>query len=1091
MEDKITCGLWLLVFISGCGRLSAFNLDTEKVLQKSGDPDSLFGFSLAMHRQLYPEDKRMLLVGAPRAKALNNQKAKVTGGLYSCDMISTSPGCTRINFDNKEDLKSESKENQWMGVTVNSQGPGGKIVTCAHRYQRRTGVNTAIESRDIIGRCYVLSQDLKIDPLSGEDGGNWHFCENRPRGHEMFGSCQQGLSATFDKDYHYLIFGAPGAYNWKGVVRLEQKNDTLLDMGIYFDGPFEVGDESEKNPDLVPAPANSYLGFSLDSGKNVVQKDKLTVVAGAPRANHSGAVVLLKKGSDTSRILLEEYTLIGEGLASSFGYDLAVLDLNKDGWLDIVVGAPQYYEKDSEIGGAIYVYINKAGKWDKVKPIRIDGPKDSMFGLAVENLGDINQDGYDDFAVGAPYADDKAGSVYIYHGSATGLKSVKASQILSGKPLGVQLFGYSLAGNMDLDKNTYPDLAVGSLSDSVFVYRARPVINIKRVIQFSPKEINLMDKNCGSNRNSSCLEIKACFSYTANPTSYAPRLTVAYSLEADADHRKKGLITRATFTQPSALNTNYESKGVITINSKGEEKCVTRELVIQENIRDKLHGIPIDVSVDIQDAQRKRRQSSNPPLLPVLDANEPVKTRAEVHFLKEGCGRDNVCQSNLQLKYRFGHRSTDEDTFTPLKLENGVPVILLSNQKDIALEVKVTNMNGDDAHEAVVIASFPRSVTYSAYRSPPKERQVTCAANKNGSNATCELGNPFKRGSETTFYLILGTTGIALNTTELEINLQLETTSDQQKITPVKAKAKVAIVLQLSVSGQAQPSQVYFSGEVKEMSDIKNEIEIGSAITHQFRIINLGKRLTDFGIATLDIEWPMETTDGNMLLYLMNINSTGVDQIKCSSDGKNPISNMKLLPSNTRRRRTTENTEESEEGLISRLINKRESKTLSCDDGATCKRIKCPLRSLDRNAVFTLNSRLLNSTFVKHFSEFHHVDVIVKASLHVDGTTKNTILENAETKVRLTVFPERHAAQYGGVPWWIIVLSILLGLLLLGLLAFLLWKCGFFKRAKYEDKVPSYSAVQIKRDVNPGNCKWETLEKKPWMTNWHDNEHYS
>lgn len=55
------------------------------------------------------------------------------------------------------------------------------------------------------------------------------------------------------------------------------------------------------------------------------------MVAGAPRANHSGAVVLLKKGSDTSNILLEEYTLEGEGLASSFGYDLAVLDLNGDG----------------------------------------------------------------------------------------------------------------------------------------------------------------------------------------------------------------------------------------------------------------------------------------------------------------------------------------------------------------------------------------------------------------------------------------------------------------------------------------------------------------------------------------------------------------------------------------------------------------------------------------------------------------------------------------------------------------------------------------------------------------------------------------
>lgn len=62
---------------------------------------------------------------------------------------------------------------------------------------------------------------------------------------------------------------------------------------------------------------------------NLVNKKILTVVAGAPRANHSGAVVLLKKG--TNRDLLEEYTLEGEGLASSFGYDLAVLDLNQDG----------------------------------------------------------------------------------------------------------------------------------------------------------------------------------------------------------------------------------------------------------------------------------------------------------------------------------------------------------------------------------------------------------------------------------------------------------------------------------------------------------------------------------------------------------------------------------------------------------------------------------------------------------------------------------------------------------------------------------------------------------------------------------------
>lgn len=45
-----------------------------------------------------------------------------------------------------------------------------------------------------------------------------------------------------------------------GVVRVEQKNNTLLEMGFYDDGPYEVGDENRLDPDLVPVPANSYLG---------------------------------------------------------------------------------------------------------------------------------------------------------------------------------------------------------------------------------------------------------------------------------------------------------------------------------------------------------------------------------------------------------------------------------------------------------------------------------------------------------------------------------------------------------------------------------------------------------------------------------------------------------------------------------------------------------------------------------------------------------------------------------------------------------------------------------------------------------------
>uniref|UniRef100_A0AAY5KPQ6 Integrin alpha-2 domain-containing protein n=1 Tax=Esox lucius TaxID=8010 RepID=A0AAY5KPQ6_ESOLU len=991
MGDRLLQFLSLisLLFLLEWTQISSFNLDTENVMIKKGDSGSLFGYSLAMHQQLHP-DKRKLLVGAPKAKALNGQKSKITGGLYDCDSPLISTSCNRLQFDNSEDLESESKENQWMGVTVNSQGPGGKIVTCAHRYQQRKRVNSDDESRNILGRCYVLSQDLTIKQEPG-DGGDWKLCEGRKAGHELYGSCQQGMSATFTQDPYYLVFGVPGAFNWKGVVRVE--NSSLLQLGIFDDGPYELG---EDNPAKIPVPDSSYLGrylvllsvpplcstvhfvtkkgtvqrirsidvnfqlsFSLDSGNAITKKDQLTIVAGAPRANHSGAVVLLKTVLSTN-LLEKEYILEGEGLASSFGYDLTVVDLNADGWQDIVVGAPQYFEKDKKVGGAIYVYINKNGDWNMVKPTRIDGTEDSMFGLAVENLGDLNMDNYNDIAVGAPYTKE-GGKVFIYHGSADGLITTP-TQVLSGSA-GTKLFGYSLAGNMDLDMNSYPDLAVGSLSDSV----TRSVINI---------ETNIM-----------------C--------------------------------------------------------------CV---------------GIPVQVNVEIENPKRTRRQI--PGISPIL--NPKPQKPVMVNFRKEGCGSDNVCQSKLKLQHRFCYKEPNTDEFSPLKVV----------QKDIALEITVTNENGDDAHEATLVASLPSTLTYSADYSA--ERQVICKANTNGSQAVCDLGNPFKRNSWVKFYIILSTAGIPLDTTDLEIDLQLGTTSVQDPV-EVKAKAKVEIELQLSLTGLAKPSQVYFSGEAKGESAMKTEGDVGSLIEFEFRMINLGRALKTYGTSYLIINWPKETMEGKWILYLMKMNAQGLGQITCSPESEINPHTLKES-SNSRKRRATKETKPSE-GTISALLNKeRKSATLSCGDGAKCVEIRCPLHDLDSNAVILLRSRLWNTTFLEEYSELNYLEVIVTASLKVDGIAENMILKNTETQMKVTVFPERLMAQYGGTPWWPILLAILLGLLMLGLLAFLLWKWGFFKRSKYDDSVPSYNAVRIK---NEENDHLESLEKKAWITSWNKNESHS
>ncbi|XP_040827656.1 integrin alpha-6 isoform X4 [Ochotona curzoniae] len=1057
---------------------SAFNLDTseDNVIRKSGDPGSLFGFSLAMHWQLQPEDKRLLLVGAPRAVALPLQRANRTGGLYSCDITSRGP-CTRIEFDNDADPSSESKEDQWMGVTVQSQGPGGKVVTCAHRYEKRQHVNTKQESRDIFGRCYVLSQNLRIE--DDMDGGDWSFCDGRLRGHEKFGSCQQGVAATFTKDFHYIVFGAPGTYNWKGIVRVEQKNNTFFDMNIFEDGPYEVGGETDHDESLVPVPANSYLGFSLDSGKAIVSKDELTFVSGAPRANHSGAVVLLKRDMKSAH-LLPEYIFDGEGLASSFGYDVAVVDLNKDGWQDIVIGAPQYFDRDGEVGGAVYVYINQQGRWNNVKPIRLNGTKDSMFGIAVKNIGDINQDGYPDIAVGAPY--DDMGKVFIYHGSASGINT-KPTQILEGTS---PYFGYSIAGNMDLDRNSYPDVAVGSLSDTVTIFRSRPVINIQKTVTVTPSRIDLRQKmsaSCGA-PSGICLKVKACFEYTAKPTSYNPSITIVGTLEAEKERRKLGLSSRVQFRNPGS-EPKYTQE--LTLNRQKQRMCMEETLWLQDNIRDKLRPIPITASVEIQEPSSRRRVNSLPEVLPILNSNEPKMVQTDVHFLKEGCGDDNVCNSNLKLGYKFCTREGNQDKFSYLPIQQGVPELVLKDQKDIALEITVTNgpsdpknpsKDGDDAHEARLIATFPDTLTYSAYRELRAfpEKQLSCVANQNGSQAECELGNPFKRNSSVTFYLILSTTEVTFDTTDLDVNLKLETTSNQDNLASITAKAKVVIELLLSVSGVAKPSQVYFGGTVVGEQAMKSEDEVGSLIEYEFRVTNLGKPLKNLGTATLNIQWPKEISNGKWLLYLVKVESNGLENISHHSRRKREIAEKQV-----------------DDGRKFSLFAERKYQTLNCSMNVNCVNIRCPLQGLDSKASLILRSRLWNSTFLEEYSKLNYLDILMRASIDVTSVAENLKLPNAGTQVRVTVFPSKTVAQYSVIPWWSILVAILLGILMLALLVLALWKCGFFKRSRYDDSVPRYHAVRIRkeeREIKDEKYN-DNLEKKQWITKWNENESYS
>ncbi|XP_068449967.1 integrin alpha-7 isoform X2 [Clinocottus analis] len=1098
-SHRWTSILWTLLTLSS--QVWGFNLDITHTLHKLGDRGTFFGFSLALHQQLTPEPQSWLLVGAPQAAGQGLLRGSRPGALFKCPITPEEYDCERVDIDGDVNLNKESKDNQWLGVTVKSQGIGGKVVTCAHLYELRQRVKKPAETRDPIGRCYVLSDDLtERDDL---DGGEWKFCEGRPQGHEQFGFCQQGLSVSFSPDNNFILFGAPGTYNWKGLLFMASPiEDALLYKTL------EPSSRPTAFEDVAP---NSYLGFSVDSAMGIMSLGELTFVAGAPRANHTGAVVLLRK--DNVYRLVPQHIFWGEELASSFGYSVATTDLNRDGWTDLIVGAPNFFDRKAEIGGAVYVYLNPFGHWDdQARPIRLNGTYDSMFGITVANIGDLDQDGYGDIAVGAPFDGD--GKVFIYRGSDSGIET-KPAQVLDGRDFDVRCFGYSISGGLDIDNNHYPDIAVGSLNDSVVLFRSRPVIHVIRDISIDPQFIDLEQHNC-KGREGVCMEVKACFTFTAHPEHYSPHITLLVHFEADTERRKLGLPHRVNFLGRSSLQPEYTQIEEVELHKQRHPVCTTATFQLHENIRDKLRPISLAITHTIKQVPPRRHSGAKrlEKLAPVLSVSPSNTLHSEVNFLREGCGSDKICQSNLKLSYQFGTRPLTSDLFTPLpKDEDDVQVFSLSDQRLVVLEISVTNIpsnpllpeeDGDDAHAAQLLISLPNTLSYAGSRIPP---QMRCQANQNGSQVECDLGNPVKRDTKLKFSINLGTSNITIETTELTADLLLTTISEQPELPPVTAFAKVVIELPLSVSGFARPHQQFFSGAVMGESAMTSLEDIGSPVDFEFVVANPGQALQMLGSAFLNIMWPYELANEKWLLYPVSLKFEGHPDTQCTPTGALNI--LKLhssssaeppQPANhkagrTRRSHSEEEGQVATKGSMGQTTpavaasERRKSLKLDCLLGsARCVLFQCPLHSFSGHAVLKIHARLWNSTFIEEFAAVSALELLVRANITVKSSIKHLILRDAAAQVPVMIYPEPGLTDQYRIPWWIILIAVLAGILLLTLLVCILWKCGFFQRATYKDKLPQYHAVKIPREDRPQfhTEKSGVVHKKDWATHWTD-----
>ncbi|MFH1826109.1 MAG: FG-GAP-like repeat-containing protein [bacterium] len=284
------------------------------------------------------------------------------------------------------------------------------------------------------GSAYVFSGN----------GGAQLFKKNGEESADLLGICAAGAGDVNGDGYADFIIGA-----------YRDDPDGRSNAGSAYVYSGQNGNELyQKNGEV----AEDQFGFSVAGAGDVNNDGYDDFIVGAysadPGGQSSAGSAYVYSGLNGNEL----YQKDGEDSADFFGYCVASAgDVNKDGYNDFIVGAYWADPGGRDRAGSVYVYSGLNGNelYQKDGEVSVD-----YFGQSVASAGDVNGDGYADFIVGAIFTDPSgrtnAGSVYVY----SGLNGNELYQI-DGAAEGDWL-GWSVAGAGDVDNDDYDDFIIGA-----------------------------------------------------------------------------------------------------------------------------------------------------------------------------------------------------------------------------------------------------------------------------------------------------------------------------------------------------------------------------------------------------------------------------------------------------------------------------------------------------------------------------------------------------------------------------------------------------------------------------------------------------
>ncbi|XP_028291477.1 integrin alpha-V [Gouania willdenowi] len=1005
-------------------RSASFNLDVDKPLVYSGPEGSYFGFSVDFFKSSTGQ-RSNVLIGAPRANASSSASIVERGAVYSCPWRSAS-GCQQLVFDDKDDRKNddgvqmEFKSKQWFGASVRSDGE--HILACAPLYQWST---YSVSEREPVGTCYLMKDNKVVE---------YSPCRSTANSPEGQGFCQAGFSADFLKKNKKVVVGGPGSFYWQGQLIA----DDLSEIFDRFDAKLVTPFSNRLTTKSASAQYDdSYLGYSVTVG-DFNDDGKEDYVTGVPRGDKALGYVNIFNGLNMESMI----NFTGSQMAAYFGHSVAASDLNNDGLVDLLVGAPLFMDRGSDVKlrevGQVSVYMGRGGFSFHPPQMLIGSEFYARFGSAIAALGDLDMDGYNDVAISAPYGGpDHNGLIYIHNGRPEG-PDPSSSQVLQGRWASSYMpasFGYSMSGNTDIDQNGYPDLIVGVFgADKAVLYRARPVISVNATLDITPQIINPEEKNCilpGTSTSVSCFKVKYC----VKASCPGARKDLNFQVDLMLDRLKqKEAMKRVLFLHSKT----FQYSRNLTVTNGGTPGCEEQHvyLIDDREFRDKI--TPISVAMEYKLDYQKAADITG--LLPIIDMSAPSNVTKQAHILLD-CGNDNICKPDLRLKVKSDREQ-----------------IYIGDDNALTLEISAENQ-GEGAYEAELHVYPPPQADFTGAVRSPTLTWLSCAYKKENQTklVVCDLGNPMKGGTKVLAELRFSVHQLSEEDTSVKFDLQIVSSNQFESTSPrVSSVTKLAVLAKVSIRGTSSPGQILLpiaNWKPKDPPVVGDDI--GPQIVHVYELQNSGP--STISKAALDVDWPYHYRNGS-LLYITSYETEG--PINCTTKMEiNPLNVSNPLTSQKNTSSMIPPRERESEGINRNHVHKRDLESrdsqndfqiLDCNS-AKCLQLKCQVGRLERrkNAILFIYSRLAVDNFLTPENQNQSYVVRSTASFSViEMPYKNLVSELPSNSTTVSVSVIWVDEGQHRVPAWVVALAILAGLLLLALLIFIMYKLGFFKRVR-------------------------------------------